>query len=79
MILWFNYNIMDVVNVVMFYLITIPDATNEFLSGDNKSLSNWTGLNTGNNLHKKAYNSRLHEVTCDCSLHEHTQDSSLQM
>ena len=33
MILWFNY---DVVNVVLFYLVTISDATN----GNNKDLLN---------------------------------------
>ena len=38
-ILWSNY-VMDVVNVVMFYLIIISDATNEFLPGDNKDLLN---------------------------------------
>ena len=32
---------MDVVNVVMFYLVIIFDATNEFLPGDNKDLLNW--------------------------------------
>ena len=31
---------MDVANVVMFYLVTISDATNEFLPGDNKDLLN---------------------------------------
>ena len=40
MILWFNYNVMDVVNVVTFYLVIISDATNEFLSGYNKDLLN---------------------------------------
>ena len=36
MILWFNYNVMNVVNIVMFYLIIIFYATNEFLPADNK-------------------------------------------
>ena len=26
---WFNYNVMDVVNVVMFYLVSIFDTTKE--------------------------------------------------
>ena len=39
MILWFN-NVMDVVNIVMFYLVIISDATNVFLPGDNKDLLN---------------------------------------
>ena len=36
MILWFDYNVMpmDVVNLVTFYLVTISEATNEFLPGD---------------------------------------------
>ena len=38
MILWLNYNVMDVVNVVMFYLVIISDATNEFLPTDDKDL-----------------------------------------
>ena len=32
---WFDFNFMDVVKVVRFYLITISDDTNEFLPGDN--------------------------------------------
>ena len=42
MIIWFHCNIMpmDVVNVVMFYLVIISDATNEFLPGGNKDLLN---------------------------------------
>ena len=32
---------MDVLDVVMFYLVIIPDATNEFLPGDDKDLLNW--------------------------------------
>ena len=31
MILWLNYNVMDVESVVMFYLVIVSDATNEFL------------------------------------------------
>ena len=38
MILWFNYNVIDVVNVDLFYLVSISDTTNEFLPGDNKDL-----------------------------------------
>ena len=30
MILWFNHNAMDVVNVVMFYLVSVSDTTNDF-------------------------------------------------
>ena len=41
MILWFNHNVMDVVNVFMFYLVTISDTTIDFLPGDNKDLLNW--------------------------------------
>ena len=40
MILWFSYNIMDVVNIVMFYLVIISEATIEFLSGENTDLLN---------------------------------------
>ena len=40
MILRFNYNVMDVVNVVMFSWIIISDATNEFIPGNNKGLLN---------------------------------------
>ena len=36
---------MDVVYVVMFCLVIICDATNEFLPGDSKDLLNWTELN----------------------------------
>ena len=39
-ILWFNYNAMDVVNVIMFYLVIISDTTNKFPPGDNKYLWN---------------------------------------
>ena len=40
MILWFDYVMpMDVVNVVMFYLVIMFDATNEFLPGDNGELN----------------------------------------
>ena len=38
MILWCNFNFVDVMNVFMFYLVIISDATNEFLPGDNKDL-----------------------------------------
>ena len=34
MILWFNYNVKDVVYIVMFYFVIISDTTNEFLPGD---------------------------------------------
>ena len=40
MILWFGYNVMDVVDVVMFYLVIVSDATDEFLPGNNKDLLN---------------------------------------
>ena len=36
MILRFSHNVMDVVNVVMFYLVIISDATHEFLPGCDK-------------------------------------------
>ena len=39
MILWFDY-VMDAVNVAMFYLAIISDATNEILPGDNKDVLN---------------------------------------
>ena len=42
---WFNHNVMDVVNVVMFHLVIISDARNEFLPGNNKDVINWTELN----------------------------------
>ena len=37
-----NYNVMpmDVINLDMFYLVIIPDATNEFLCGGYKHLLN---------------------------------------
>ena len=41
LILWFSYNVMDVVNAVMFYLVTISDAIHDFLTGDNNDLLNW--------------------------------------
>ena len=34
MVLWFNYNVVDAANVVMFHLVIISDATN----ADNKDL-----------------------------------------
>ena len=37
---------MDMVNVVIFYLVTISDATNEFLPGDSKYILNWIKLNS---------------------------------
>ena len=37
---WFDYNVIDVVNVVMFYLVIISEASNEFLHGDDKNLLN---------------------------------------
>ena len=40
MILWFNYNVMDVISMDMFYLVIISDAANECFSGDNKGLLN---------------------------------------
>ena len=33
-----NYNATDVVNVVMFYLLIISEATKEFLPGDHTDL-----------------------------------------
>ena len=47
MIIWFNYNDMDAVHVLMFHLVIISDATNEFLPGDNKRFikPSWTELN----------------------------------
>ena len=33
-ILWFNYDIVDVLNVVTFYFINVSDATNKFLPKD---------------------------------------------
>ena len=38
--LWFNHNVMGEVNVVMFCLVVISDATNEFLPGDNEDSLN---------------------------------------
>ena len=41
MILWFNCNVMDMVNLeLMFYEVSISDTTNEILPGDNKDLLN---------------------------------------
>ena len=40
MILWFNNNVMDVVNTVMFCLVIISHDINEFLPGDYKDLLN---------------------------------------
>ena len=42
MVLRFEYNAtpMDEVNVVMFYLVIVSGATNEFLCEDNKDLLN---------------------------------------
>ena len=34
------YNVMSVINVVTFYLVTFSDSTNKFLPGDNKYLFN---------------------------------------
>ena len=36
----FIYNVMNVVNVVMFYLVIISDTINKFITGDNKDLLN---------------------------------------
>ena len=38
--LWFNYKVLDLMNVVLFYFVIISDVTNEFLPGDNKDLLN---------------------------------------
>ena len=35
---YFNHNVVNVVNVVMFYLIIISDAKDEFVPGDKKDL-----------------------------------------
>ena len=35
-----SYNVMDMVNVVMFYLVPTFDTTNEFFSGDNRDILN---------------------------------------
>ena len=40
MILGFNYNVMDVVNAVIFYLVIISDTTNKFLLQNNTDLFN---------------------------------------
>ena len=40
-ILWFNYDVMDDVNVVMFHLVIISDATNEFLPGQKRRFIEW--------------------------------------
>ena len=40
MVLWFNGNVIDVVNVVMFYLLYISDTADEFLPGGDKDLWN---------------------------------------
>ena len=39
MVLWFNYNVMDVVDVVTLYFVFISDTTNEFLPGDKDLLN----------------------------------------
>ena len=38
MLVWFNYSVMDVVNVLVFYLAIISGNTNDFLPGDDKGL-----------------------------------------
>ena len=43
--IWFNHNVVDMVDVVMFYLVIIADATHDFLSGDHKDLLKWVELN----------------------------------
>ena len=42
MVLWFRYYGMhqDVINVAMYYLVIIPDTTDEFLPGDSKHFYN---------------------------------------
>ena len=45
MVLWFNYNVMDVVNVATFCLVIISHDTNELHLGDNKNLLNGMELN----------------------------------
>ena len=37
-IIRFNSNVMDVVNVIIFYLVLSSDTTNEFLPGGNKDI-----------------------------------------
>ena len=44
MMLWFNYNVMDMINIVMFYVVIISNATHEFLPRGNKDLLNWIEL-----------------------------------
>ena len=39
MVVWFSHNVMDVVNVVI-YLVVISDATDKFVTGDNRDLLN---------------------------------------
>ena len=41
-----NHNVVDAVNVVMFYLEIISSATSEFLPGDITDLLNWIELNS---------------------------------
>ena len=35
----------DAASAVMFHLVIVSDAINDFLPGDNKDLSNWLELN----------------------------------
>ena len=43
-IVWFHYNAMDVINVVVFYLVIISDATNAFLHRDDQDPLNYSEL-----------------------------------
>ena len=68
MILWFDYNIMNVANVVMFYLAIISDATNEFLPGDNKDLLNWISPVPKGIAELSRWSEWLNSVVCDSSM-----------
>ena len=46
MIFWFNHSTMDGVIEIMFYLVIISYATNEFLPANNKGFLYWIKLNT---------------------------------
>ena len=39
-VLWYNHNVVDVINKGMSYLVITSDATSDFLRGDDKDLLN---------------------------------------
>ena len=64
MILWFNYNVTDMVNAVKFYLVIISDATSESLPGDNKDLLNTVLVVVGFTLEARISGARVGQARC---------------